>query len=169
MRRRHSSHTYHHDDGPASIGLDFTFVGNQFVYGIPEHASSLPLHDTTGDGAKYSEPYRLWNLDVFEYKLDVPDALYGAIPYVVGYDQMTANAVLWMNAAETYIDIVHSQASNGKNVRWMSESGAMEAFVLLHDHSVHGDHYLAPYYDITGKPQLPPMYVVGTKLWIYCR
>lgn len=28
----------------------------------------------------YSEPYRLFNLDVFEYELDVPMALYGAGP-----------------------------------------------------------------------------------------
>lgn len=158
---RHSSHTYHHDDGPASIGLDFTFVGNRFVYGIPEHASSLALHNTVGPEAKYSEPYRLWNLDVFEYKLDVPDALYGAIPYVVSYSQSNANAVLWMNAAETYVDIGDSDAMKGKNVRWMSESGAMEAFVLMHDHSVDGDQYLSQYHKITGQPQLPPISALG--------
>eukprot|EP01084_Bolivina_argentea_P171636 297369_1 len=145
-----SSHTYHYDHGPASIGLDFTFVNSKHVYGIPEHASSLALKS-------YSEPYRLWNLDVFEYKLDVPDALYGAIPYILGYNLNSANAVLWMNTAETYVDI-----NNQNNVRWMSESGAMEAFVLLYDNNAENEkNYLDQYYQITGYPQLPPMFALG--------
>ncbi len=43
---RFSSHTYYYDNGPASIGLDFTFINNKYIYGIPEHASSLILKDT---------------------------------------------------------------------------------------------------------------------------
>jgi len=52
------------------------------VYGIPEHASPLALKSTSGQGNDYSDPYRLYNLDVFEYELDNPMALYGAIPLV---------------------------------------------------------------------------------------
>ena len=32
---------------------------------------------TAGESPKYSEPYRLYNLDVFEYELDETMALYG--------------------------------------------------------------------------------------------
>lgn len=32
-----------------------------------------------------SEPYRLYNLDVFEYELDSPMALYGSIPVLYGH------------------------------------------------------------------------------------
>ena len=42
---------------------------------------------------------------MFGYKLDVPDALYGVIPNAPGYNVHSANAVLWMNAAETYVDV----------------------------------------------------------------
>ncbi len=69
---RFSSHTYYYDNGPASIGLDFTFINNKYIYGIPEHASSLILKDTLGDCEDdncYDEPYSLWNLDVFENEL----------------------------------------------------------------------------------------------------
>lgn len=31
------------------------------------------------------EPYRLYNLDVFEYDLDSPMSLYGAVPYVIAH------------------------------------------------------------------------------------
>jgi len=157
---RFSSHTLHHDHGPASIGMDFTFVGQHSVFGIPEHAASLSLATTTGDGAKYAEPFRLWNLDVFEYKLNVPDALYGAIPYAVAYGKDSANAVFWGNAAETFVDVGEGPAG-GKNVRWMSESGAFEAFLILHDHREHGEQYLAQYYALSGQPQLPPIFALG--------
>jgi len=33
--------------GPSSVGLDFSFPGYEFVYGIPEHGDSLALRTTT--------------------------------------------------------------------------------------------------------------------------
>ena len=32
--------------GPASVGMDFSFVGFRHVYGIPEHADVFPLRTT---------------------------------------------------------------------------------------------------------------------------
>lgn len=58
----------HHDAkpyGPEAIALDFAFPQAQLLFGIPEHADSFALKSTTG-----SDPYRLYNLDVFEYELD---------------------------------------------------------------------------------------------------
>ena len=65
--------------GPMSVGADITFPSSKHIFGLPEHASSTQLKGTTGEGAHYKEPYRLYNLDVFEYDLDVPMALYGAV------------------------------------------------------------------------------------------
>ena len=144
-----SSHTYHYDYGAASVGLDFTFVDTRFVYGIPEHASSLPLKNTVNDENGYNEPYRLWNLDVFEYKLDVTDSLYADIPFALGYNANTENSVFWMNTAETYVDVMDSPSKRGKNVRWMSESGVIEAFIILSSASS-ASSYLSQYYELTG-------------------
>jgi mannosyl-oligosaccharide alpha-1,3-glucosidase len=79
-------------EGPMSVGMDFTFHAASQVYGIPEHASSLALKTTIGDlskpdagGGEYKEPFRLYNLDVFEYELDEPMALYGHIPVMFGH------------------------------------------------------------------------------------
>jgi alpha 1,3-glucosidase len=51
--------------------MDFAFPFAQHVYGLPEHASGLSLPTTQKGAANrephYSEPYRLYNLDVFEY------------------------------------------------------------------------------------------------------
>jgi alpha 1,3-glucosidase len=75
--------------GPTSVGLDFSFPFAKHVYGIPEHTSPFSL-PTTAPGAGtltpyYSEPYRLYNLDVFEYELDQTMALYGHIPLMLAH------------------------------------------------------------------------------------
>lgn len=65
----------HHDSkkhGPEAIALDFTFPRADILFGIPEHADSFALKSTIS-----GEPYRLYNLDVFEYELDNGMALYG--------------------------------------------------------------------------------------------
>ena len=59
---------------PAAVAMDVTYPGARNVYGLAEHASALSLKSTVGSGAPYSDPYRLYNLDVFEYELDVPMA-----------------------------------------------------------------------------------------------
>jgi hypothetical protein len=46
-----------------SVGFDATFTGAEHVYGIPEHASTLSLKTTKPN----TDPYRLYNLDVFEF------------------------------------------------------------------------------------------------------
>ena len=61
-----------------AVAMDFTFHDTDHVYGIPEHADKFSLQDTSN-----SDPYRLYNLDVFEYELWNPMALYAAIPFMV--------------------------------------------------------------------------------------
>lgn len=76
--------------GPESVGMDISFLGARHVYGIPEHATSLALKDTTGESGAYAEPYRLYNLDVFEYELDEPMALYGHVPFMLALSEARA-------------------------------------------------------------------------------
>ena len=75
--------------GPMSIGLDVSFPFAEHVYGIPEHTTSLSLPTTApGSGREvpqYTQPYRLYNLDVFEYELDETMALYGHIPFMMAH------------------------------------------------------------------------------------
>lgn len=81
-------HSDSQPNGPASVGLDFAFPFANNVYGIPEHTSPLSLPATSfgpGGQAKYNDPYRLYNLDVFEYELDTTMALYGHIPLMLAH------------------------------------------------------------------------------------
>ena len=61
------THVDHKPHGPSAVALDFTFTNSQHVYGIPEHAERLALLNTKSND---KDPYRLYNLDVFEYELD---------------------------------------------------------------------------------------------------
>jgi hypothetical protein len=51
------------------------------------------------------DPFRLFNADVFEYELNNEMALYGAVPLMISHSEKRTNAILWLNAAETWIDI----------------------------------------------------------------
>lgn len=51
-----------------------------YCSGIPEHTDGLALSTTTS-----GEPYRLYNLDVFEYELDSRMAIYGSIPVLYAH------------------------------------------------------------------------------------
>ncbi|KAG0328218.1 hypothetical protein BGZ99_005884 [Dissophora globulifera] len=134
--------------GPESFGMDITFSGINHVYGIPEHATSLSLKATRGPDAPYSEPYRLYNLDVFEYEANNPMALYGSVPFMLGHSKNSTAAVFWMNAAETWIDVEKSAEDKSSGLlswikgkktlstpttktHWISESGVLDLFVFL--------------------------------------
>lgn len=116
--------------GPMSVGSDITFPGSKFLYGLPEHASSTALKRTIGKDAEYKHPYRLYNLDVFEYDLDVPMALYGSVPLVVSQSMKTGTSgVFWFNPTETFVDI-EDDDSGSKTSHWMSESGIIDVFFI---------------------------------------
>ena len=58
--------------------MDFSFVGSNYVYGIPEHANTFSLKST-----KHSDPYRLYNLDVLSsfLFLSLPSSSFLFLPF----------------------------------------------------------------------------------------
>lgn len=116
-------HTDSKPHGPTAVACDVAFPAARHVYGIPEHATQLSLKPTDGSSGAYSEPYRLYNLDVFEYELDEPMALYGAIPLLLAHSaQAGTAAVFWLNPSETFIDItvralVHARRRRARRAR----------------------------------------------------
>lgn len=113
---RWKSHFDSKPRGPTSFGADVAFLRSSHVYGIPERAAPFALPPTkSSDGTPKGKPYRLYNLDVFEYEVEGRDTqpLYGSIPFMMGIGHngktTVAAAMLWLNAAETYIDVVEGQ------------------------------------------------------------
>lgn len=165
----------HHDskpNGPEGLAMDFTFPQGKVLYGIPEHADSFILKHTAGGK---SDPYRLYNLDVFEYELDNGMALYGAIPVIYGTGPSTTAGVYWQNAAETWVDIFspdqeknvmssivnfvsRSNSEESVAANFISESGIADVFVLVGPTPLDA---FRQYTDLTGKAPLPQMYAIA--------
>ncbi|KAL4788496.1 glycosyl hydrolases family 31-domain-containing protein [Aspergillus varians] len=142
--------------GPESVGLDITFPGYNHVFGIPEHADSMSLRGTRGGPGNHEEPYRLYNSDVFEYELNSPMTLYGAIPLMQAHRKDSTVAVLWLNAAETWIDIVKSKTDTQSH--WISENGQIDVFVLL---GPSPRDISKKYGELTGYTQLPQQFAIA--------
>lgn len=56
------------------------------------------------------DPYRLYNLDVFQYELYNPMALYGAVPVMLAHNTQRTTGIFWLNTAETWVDISSNTA-----------------------------------------------------------
>ena len=164
---RFRSHTDTRPHGPQSISFDVTFYGADFVYGIPEHAStSLALHETRGPGVENSEPYRLFNLDVFEYLPESPFGLYGSIPFMIAHGGRGSSGFFWLNAAEMQIDVLSpgwdgsagQQNQKKFDTLWMSEAGIVDAFFFV---GPGPKDVIRQYTSVTGVPSLPQLFAVA--------
>ncbi|KAH7291604.1 hypothetical protein KP509_29G023800 [Ceratopteris richardii] len=71
-----------HHDGRTPLGTMPIDSATDHVCGIPEHVTNLALRPTCGPEIT-SEPYRLFNLNVFEYIEDSPFGLHGSIPFML--------------------------------------------------------------------------------------
>ncbi|RMZ86491.1 hypothetical protein DV736_g6282, partial [Chaetothyriales sp. CBS 134916] len=156
--------------GPESVALDISFPGYAHVYGIPEHTGPLSLRESRGGDGNFDQPYRLYNSDVFEYELDSPMTLYGAIPFMQAHRKGSSVGVFWLNAAESWVDIVkvkhainpQSQSLRGYLVdtktHWMSEAGQLDLFIVL---SPTPAALSKAYAELTGYTKLPATFSLG--------
>ena len=112
------------------------FINAQNLYGIPARAATFRLNYTNNetDPSQPSNPYRLWNQDMFNHPWGSTWPLYGAIPYILGQAASQTASIAWINSAETFVDLfpyVNSQTvGSGSHVSFTSEGGFMEIFVF---------------------------------------
>lgn len=152
--------------GPEAVALDVTFVDYKHVYGIPEHADKLSLRETRGGPGNHEQPYRLYNVDIFEYETNSPMAMYGSIPFMQAHKPSGSVGVFWMNAADTYVDIIKTKSESDKvlnlqqstQTHWISEAGLLDIFVMLGDSPAEINKL---YGEITGFGQLPQNFAIG--------
>uniref|UniRef100_A0A8C8CHE8 Glycoside hydrolase family 31 N-terminal domain-containing protein n=1 Tax=Oncorhynchus tshawytscha TaxID=74940 RepID=A0A8C8CHE8_ONCTS len=128
-------------NGPSSISLDFSLPGVEHVYGIPEHADGLRLKNTDG-----GDPYRLYNLDVFQYELFNPMALYGAVPVLLSHNTHRTMGLFWW--------VCGSSEVPQTDVRWISESGIIDVFIML---GPRPNDVFTQYSSLTGTQAFPPL------------
>jgi len=140
--------------GPESIGLDFTFKNFKHLYGIPEHADSLDLKDTTDSNL----PYRLFNVDIFEYETESRMPMYGSIPLLVASKPELSVGLFWINSADTFINIDKTTHDKDSISHWISENGVLDFMIILDKTpaDINRNYGL-----ITGYTQLPQLFALG--------
>jgi len=69
------------------------------------HSLSCSHIHISGKDANYTDPFRLFNVDICEYEIDNPMALYGSIPMITAHGEAGSVAIFWNNEAETWVDI----------------------------------------------------------------
>lgn len=139
--------------GPESISSDFTFKGFKHVYGIPEHADSFNLKDTTGSDL----PYRLFNVDIFEYVPNSRMPMYGSIPFLLALKPGVSVGLFWINSADTFIDI-NKKHEKDTSTHWMSENGVFDVVLTVGERP---EDINESYGSLTGYVQLPPLFSLG--------
>ena len=111
----------------------------------------------------------MYNSDVFEYELDSPMTLYGSVPFMQAHRKDSTVGIFWLNAAETWVDIVKTKVSSNPlslgigaktdtNTHWFSESGVLDLFVFL---GPTPQDIVQSYSEITGYTQLPQLFAIG--------
>ncbi|CAB54240.1 Glucosidase II subunit alpha [Caenorhabditis elegans] len=169
---RFKGFTDHKQHGSSSVGVDISFVNFKTAYGLPEHADAFALRNTVGN----SDPYRLYNLDVFEYELNNPMALYVSIPYILAHRANRSVGALWFNAAETWVDTQSSVTSKGLfgkmldkvtgssdnvphfDAHFISESGLVDVFFFVGPTVKDVQRQNSK---LTGVTPLPPLFSIG--------
>lgn len=173
--------------GPSAVSLDFTFVGSQHVYGLPEHSADFSLKSTY-KGDRYpqqpvlipshkwagEEGPKLWREFIeakgaFEgqpyrlYNLDVAEYPVNSSMSLYGSIPLLISHNEIGTAGVLWMNAAESwvhigDSEVGKDSHFISESGVMD-FYLLSGPSPRA--ILKQYADVTGYPAFPPEYSLG--------
>ncbi|KAJ7655561.1 glycoside hydrolase family 31 protein [Mycena polygramma] len=138
--------------GPESLSIDISFPTHGTIYGIPQHATRLALPTTAGDSPTFTDPYRLYNADVFEYLASSPMSLYGSIPVLHAHSADSTVGIFHAVGSETWIDVAHA-SDKSTQTHWISESGILDVFLMPGPTPAD---IFAQYSRLTGTPVLPP-------------
>ncbi|EJD46904.1 alpha-glucosidase [Auricularia subglabra TFB-10046 SS5] len=143
--------------GPESFSLDINFPRHSHLYGIPQRATRLALPSTTGTDPFFTEPYRLYNLDVFEYLASSAFGLYGSIPLLHAHSADSTVAVLNLVASETWVDLYYPTPKSS-STHWISESGILDLLLLP---GPTPEHVFEQYAALTGATAMPAAWALG--------
>ncbi|ODV98038.1 hypothetical protein PACTADRAFT_47860 [Pachysolen tannophilus NRRL Y-2460] len=160
--------------GPESIGLDVSLLQIDTVFGLAEHSSmNLQLKDTSE-----TDPYRLFNVDIFEYETESQFPMYGSIPFIMGVREDYSVGVFWVNGADTWVDVnkiydgddvneqrqqqqqqvLSSKKEKKTSTHWMSENGIIDLVIMV---GKTPSEVNSKYGLVTGFTKLPALFSLG--------
>lgn len=143
-------------DYERSISLGF-FYNSKYMFGLPGREYSFRLTNTD----EWTGPYRLWNRDLNPHRTNNMTNLYGSAPYLTSHETDNDASVVWMNSADTFVDIYDAQFQDidGTLATFVSEAGALEFFIM--GSAIHPQRVQKSLGDITGFTALPPIHTLG--------
>ncbi|KAJ8776887.1 hypothetical protein J1605_015064 [Eschrichtius robustus] len=129
----------------------------------------IPPKQSDGDA------YRLYNLDVYGYKIHDKMGIYGSVPYLLAHKLGRTLGIFWLNASETLVEIntepavkyaltqtgpvaAKQKVRSQTDVHWMSESGIIDVFLLT---GPTPSDVFKQYSYLTGTQAMPPLFSLG--------
>ncbi|QRV95177.1 glycoside hydrolase family 31 protein [Ceratobasidium sp. AG-Ba] len=144
--------------GPKSFSVDIDVPSHSHVHGIPQQAAPLDLPTTTGENALFSDPYRLYNLHIFEHEASSTMSLYGSVPLLHAHNEKSTLGVFVAVGFETWIDIARTPDKTGTDTHWIVESGILDLFILP---GPSPPDVFSQYARLAGNPVLPALWALG--------
>ena len=138
------------------------------MYGISEHATNLALKPARGLEVD-SEPYHLFNLDVFEYINKSPFGLYGSIPFMLSHNKESTTSFFLLNSTEMQIDVLATgwdgDSAFDANVNtdaidtmWMVKIGIVDGFIFIR---LGPKDVIKQYTSLTGTSGMPQLFATA--------
>ena len=118
---------------------------NEAFFGLGDKSCSLNLR-----GQKLQN----WNTDAFAFEADT-DPLYRAIPFFFGLKKGVGYGIFFDNPFKTHFDF----AKTKKNQISFSADGGQVDYYFIHGPSL--TEVAQQYTDLTGRPELPPLWSLG--------
>ncbi|KEG12162.1 glucosidase [Trypanosoma grayi] len=127
--------------------VTFAFPSARRLYGVPEHAMDLALHENV--------TYDMYNTDSFQYKIDNPQSLYGTVPFLLAHSATASTGVLFLNSAGMTL---HVRFGETVGCTWNAEAGVVDLFLFPGPTPAKVQQQHA---SITGATMLPPYFSLG--------
>lgn len=65
------------------------------------------------------DAYRLYNLDVYGYKIHDKMGIYGSVPYLLAHKPGRTLGIFWLNASETLVEVNTEPAAKVSYRSWL--------------------------------------------------
>lgn len=138
----------------SELGIQFQMNGVSVLKEIQPEERFLGLGEKTGLVNRRGWQFTNWNTDAFAYHQEF-DPLYSSVPFYIGVNGELPYGIFVNNTCRTDFNF---GASNDRFSFFRSADGYIDYF-FIYTGDVNG--IISKYLDLTGRPELPPLWALG--------
>lgn len=151
--------SFHTQDGrlinrDSELGIQIQDNGMTVLKELQPDEKFIGLGEKTGPINRRGWQFKNWNTDAFAYHQEF-DPLYSSIPFYIGIHNNLPYGIFVNNSSQTDFNF---GASNERFSFFRSADGYLDYF-FIYTGDVHG--VVAEYLNLTGRPELPPIWALG--------